>query len=56
MPGVFVAVVAATLAVALLVRHYGIHDTIGDGRFFTTLGVAVDAYLRETGVEWHDWT
>jgi len=27
---------------------------IGD-RFFSTLGVAVDAYLRETGVDGIDW-
>ena len=36
-------------------RHYGIHDTIGDHRYFPTLGVAVDTYLRETGVDWTDW-
>ncbi len=36
-------------------RHYGIHDTIGDRRFFPTLGVAVAAYLQETGVDWLDW-
>ena len=36
-------------------RHYGIHDGIGDHRFFPTLGVAVAAYLRETGVDWIDW-
>jgi len=37
-------------------RHYGLHDRIGDARFFPTIGVAVDAYLAETGAEWHDWT
>src|SRR4029079_13862044 len=37
-------------------RHYGIHDRLSEHRFFPTLGVAVDAYLRETGVEWSDWT
>ena len=37
-------------------RHYGLHDRIGDTRFFPTIGVAVGAYLRETGVEWTDWT
>jgi MFS superfamily sulfate permease-like transporter len=36
-------------------RHYGIHDAIGNRRFFPTLGVAVNAYLRETGVDWIDW-
>ena len=37
-------------------RHYGLHDRIGDARFFPTIGVAVDAYLAETRAEWHDWT
>ena len=37
-------------------RDYGLHDRIGDARFFPTIGVAVDAYLAETGEEWHDWT
>jgi MFS superfamily sulfate permease-like transporter len=36
-------------------RRYGIHDTIGHHRFFPTLGVAVAAYLHETGVDWLDW-
>ena len=36
-------------------RRYGFHDAIGDHRFFPTLGVAVDAYLRATGVDWIDW-
>ena len=38
-----------------LLRRYGIHDAIGDDRFFPTIGVAVAAYLAETGVEWLDW-
>ena len=37
-------------------RRYGIHDAIGDHRFFPTIGVAVSAYLRETGVDWLDWS
>ena len=36
-------------------RGHGIHDAIGGHRFFPTIGVAVAAYLRETGVEWLDW-
>jgi high affinity sulfate transporter 1 len=36
-------------------RRYGIEQAIGADRFFPTLGVAVNAYLGETGVEWQDW-
>jgi len=36
-------------------RRYGINAQIGDHSFFPTIGVAVAAYLRETGVEWLDW-
>jgi MFS superfamily sulfate permease-like transporter len=36
-------------------RRYGIHDMIGHHRFFPTIGVAVAAYLHETGVDWLDW-
>jgi high affinity sulfate transporter 1 len=36
-------------------RRYGIADLMGPERFFPTLGVAVAAYLRATGVDWHDW-
>ena len=36
-------------------RRYGIEDAIGAQRFFPTIGVAVAAYLRETGVDWLDW-
>ena len=36
-------------------RRYGIEDAIGADRFFPTLGVAVAAYLGETGVDWLDW-
>ena len=36
-------------------RRYGIETAIGADRFFPTLGVAVAAYLDETGVDWLDW-
>jgi MFS superfamily sulfate permease-like transporter len=36
-------------------RRYGIEEAIGADRFFPTLGVAVAAYLDETGVDWQDW-
>ncbi|MGZ6673133.1 MAG: SulP family inorganic anion transporter [Solirubrobacteraceae bacterium] len=36
-------------------RHYGVEEAIGAARFFPTLGVAVAAYLGETGVDWQDW-
>ena len=36
-------------------RDYGIEAVIGADRFFPTIGVAVDAYLDETGVDWVDW-
>ena len=36
-------------------RRYGIHDAVGDHRFFPTIGVAVATYLDETGIDWLDW-
>jgi MFS superfamily sulfate permease-like transporter len=36
-------------------RRYDIEPAIGAHRFFPTLGVAVDAYLHHTGVDWLDW-
>lgn len=36
-------------------RRYGLHDEIGRHRFFPTIGVAVAAYVEESGVEWVDW-
>ena len=36
-------------------RSYGIEALIGAERFFPTIGVAVTAYLHDTGVEWLDW-
>ena len=35
--------------------RYGLRDEIGQHRFWPTVGAAVTAYLRETGVEWVDW-
>jgi len=32
-------------------RHYGVHDAIGDQHFFPRIGVAVATYLRDTWVE-----
>jgi high affinity sulfate transporter 1 len=36
-------------------RRYGLYDQVGADRFFPTVGTAVDAYVRATGVEWVDW-
>jgi MFS superfamily sulfate permease-like transporter len=36
-------------------RRYGIEEAIGPDRFFPTIGVAVNTYLRESGVDWVDW-
>jgi high affinity sulfate transporter 1 len=36
-------------------RRYGLYERIGDDRFFPTLGTAVDAYVRSSGVGWVDW-
>jgi high affinity sulfate transporter 1 len=36
-------------------KRYGLHEEIGQDRFFPTLGSAVHQYLDETGVEWIDW-
>ena len=38
-----------------LLRRYGIEDAIGPERFYPTIGVAVAAYLAETGTDWTDW-
>jgi hypothetical protein len=32
-----------------------LYERIGDDRFFPTLGTAVDAYVRSSGVGWVDW-
>ena len=36
-------------------RRYGIETAVGADRFFPTVGVAVAAYLDQTGVDWLDW-
>jgi len=37
-------------------HSYGLYDRIGDGRFYPTLGTAIDGYLTVTGTEWVDWS
>ena len=34
---------------------YGLLSLIGEERFYSTVGVAVHAYVDEHGVEWRDW-
>jgi high affinity sulfate transporter 1 len=36
-------------------RRYGLGPTLGEDAFWPTLGTAVDAYLRRSGVPWVDW-
>jgi high affinity sulfate transporter 1 len=36
-------------------KRYGLFERFGADHFYPTVGVAVDAYLDETGVEWTDW-
>jgi MFS superfamily sulfate permease-like transporter len=36
-------------------KRYGLFAQVGPDLFFPTIGAAVDAYLRETGVKWLDW-
>ena len=38
------------------IEQYGLNARLGPQRFFATLGAATHAYVRETGVEWVDWT
>ena len=38
-----------------LLRRYRIEAAIGPERFYPTVGVAVAAYLAETGTAWTDW-
>jgi hypothetical protein len=37
-------------------RRYGLYERVGDHGFSPTIGVAVDNCLRDTSVEWVDWT
>ena len=36
-------------------RRYELVERIGEGHFFPTLGAAVHAYVRESGIDWIDW-
>ena len=36
--------------------RYGLHGRVGGGRFYPTLGTAIDAYLDATGIDWVDWS
>ncbi len=36
-------------------RRYELVDRIGEDHFFPTLGAAVHAYVRESGIDWVDW-
>jgi MFS superfamily sulfate permease-like transporter len=36
-------------------KRFGLFTRLGDELFFPTLGAAVDAYLKASGVEWVDW-
>ncbi|WP_420907126.1 SulP family inorganic anion transporter [Trinickia caryophylli] len=36
-------------------KRYGIFERIGADRFSPTIGRAVDRYLNEQDVQWHDW-
>ena len=36
-------------------KRYGIYERIGERYFVPTVGSAVNEYLREQRIEWHDW-
>ena len=36
-------------------ERYGLTGQVGHHRFYPTIGVAVDAYVDEAGVDWVDW-
>lgn len=36
-------------------RRCGVYDHFGEGRLFPTVGQAVSAYMKDTGVSWRDW-
>ena len=38
-----------------LLRRYGVEQQIGAQLLYPTIGVAVAAYVRESGVDWRDW-
>ena len=37
-------------------RSYGLHEQVGEDRFYPTLGTAINGYLAATGTDWTDWT
>ena len=36
-------------------QRYGLYERVGPRAFHSTLGRAIDAYVRDSGVEWLDW-
>jgi MFS superfamily sulfate permease-like transporter len=36
-------------------RRYGLFERIGQDSFYPTVGTAVDAYVRASGIDWVDW-
>jgi high affinity sulfate transporter 1 len=36
-------------------RAYGLLERIGEAAFYPTIGTAVDAYVRASGIDWVDW-
>jgi high affinity sulfate transporter 1 len=36
-------------------RRFDLRTRFDDGHFFPTIGMAVDAYIEATGVQWEDW-
>jgi MFS superfamily sulfate permease-like transporter len=37
-------------------RSYGLYDRLGDECFYSTIGTAVDGYLKASGIDWVDWS
>ena len=55
LPGLALAFAQLEDPVRDRLRRYGIEEAIGAERFFPTIGVAVAAYLEQSGVGWLDW-
>jgi MFS superfamily sulfate permease-like transporter len=36
-------------------RRYGLLERIGEDAFYPTVGTAVDAYVKASGIDWVDW-
>lgn len=36
-------------------QRYGLYERVGPRAFHSTLGRAINAYVRDSGVEWLDW-